>query len=859
MAVLPGWRVALRVATRDALRHKGRSILILAMVGLPVLGMSTADVLARTLQLSRQDVVTRQIGQADAELTLRQQATVPGAAGAGRTAAGTGATAGPSAAQLQALLPAGTRVVAQRSGQVVMSQGAGVATVETRELDQADPIFDGMYARRTGRLPGRSDEVTLSAALAHRLRAHPGDRIALVDPARTYTVVGTAVAPSSLQADFVLGLPGAFARSATVPAGAVKAGEFAPTYLVTKPPGLSDGQLVAAAAEHGVTARTRAEYLHPRASGDGKTTQTFAVGVVVVGLGILQVVLLAGAAFAVGARRQVRDLALLAAAGADRRQLRAVVLSSGAVLGAVAGVVGVALGVPLAALLIGPFEQYGQTLAGPFDLRPAELALGVAIGVVAGLLAAALPARTASRQDVVLALTGRRGIRGTPKRLTAGGLAAVVAGALIAAKGATPPASATVLLVGASVAELGFLACAPALVGAAARAARFLPVSVRLALRDASRHRARTGPAVGAVMAALAGAIAIATYTASNTAHQRSLYEPSARTGQAVLYENGTSLDTALTGKVAAALHASAAVPLVEADRDCGRSPLEPAGGPVGCTSVSVLLAGSDGLRPGAADGYGTVLVGDASTLRALLGHPDREAENALAAGKVVSLTRHGVQQGTAVLTADGDRLGPAFPAVFADPGLRRLPTSYPSAVISASTAHALGLRTSNRGVLLDLPRMPSRDDEARAQSSLLGTDTGLVVERGYHGRGDAVQLALVAVAGVVTLAATAISTGLAAAEGQADLATLAAVGAAPRERRRLAMCQAAVVSLLGAGLGVLAGLVPAIAVVHARPELPLTLPWLVIGLSVAALPVLAALLAGAFSRSRLPMVARMT
>ena len=66
---------------------------------------------------------------------------------------------------------------------------------------------------------------------------------------------------------------------------------------------------------------------------------------------MLETVLLAGPAFAVGARRRRRDLALVAAAGATPAHLRRIVLADGVVLGAVAAAAGVALGVGVAAAL----------------------------------------------------------------------------------------------------------------------------------------------------------------------------------------------------------------------------------------------------------------------------------------------------------------------------------------------------------------------------------------------------------------------------------------------------------------------------------------------------------------------------
>ena len=97
------------------------------------------------------------------------------------------------------------------------------------------------------------------------------------------------------------------------------------------------------------------------------------------------------------------------------------------------------------------------------------------------------------------------------------------------------------------------------------------------------------------------------------------------------------------------------------------------------------------------------------------------------------------------------------------------------------------------------------------------GTTALLKVERGYQGGDDTTMLALAAVAAFVTLGAAAISTGLAITDGQADLETLAAVGARPRVRRTLAGSQASITAAMGAVLGSATGLVPAVAVVEAR------------------------------------------
>jgi len=120
-------------------------------------------------------------------------------------------------------------------------------------------------------------------------------------------------------------------------------------------------------------------------------------------------------------------------------------------------------------------------------------------------------------------------------------------------------------------------------------------------------------------------------------------------------------------------------------------------------------------------------------------------------------------------------------------------------------------------------------------------------------------------------LGGTLTATFLALSDARPDLATLAAVGASPRTRRRVAASYAAVVSLVGALLGAAVGFIPGIAVtypltgeswaVDSDPSLAshyLDIPWLLIGALVVALPLLTALIVGLTARSRQPLVARL-
>jgi len=115
----------------------------------------------------------------------------------------------------------------------------------------------------------------------------------------------------------------------------------------------------------------------------------------------------------------------------------------------------------------------------------------------------------------------------------------------------------------------------------------------------------------------------------------------------------------------------------------------------------------------------------------------------------------------------------------------------------------------------------------------------------------------IVAAAAFVTLVGVAISVALSAAEGRADLATLAAVGAPPRRRRALMASQALLVGGLGCLLGVGLGTFIAFTARSATGSPNFVVPWTNLAATAIGVPLLAALVAALCTRSRLPMVRR--
>jgi putative ABC transport system permease protein len=256
-------------------------------------------------------------------------------------------------------------------------------------------------------------------------------------------------------------------------------------------------------------------------------------------------VLLAGPAFAVGARRQSRALALIAANGGNPAQARRVVLGSALVLGTTGAVAGTLLGVALARLLLPVLQGMQATYFGPFQLRWTHLAAIALFGLLSAVLAAVVPAWIASRQDVVAVLAGRRGDRAASRRSPFVGVVLLGLGVLGAVLGARR-GSGEFLIAGAAVVSVfGMIFLVPVVVVAIARLGRGLPLPLRYAVRDAARHRTRTVPAVAAVAATVAGVVALSIANSSDQAQAKAEYHPLLPTGLSAISVNPSSPDWA--------------------------------------------------------------------------------------------------------------------------------------------------------------------------------------------------------------------------------------------------------------------------------------------------------------------------
>ncbi len=520
---MTSWLVALRLARREARRAKGRTALIIAMICLPVFALAFAATTLDMQRLTPQEQATRVMGAADGILTYNGANTQREDERLAASEFLVGAKGPPAAtATVLSLLPAGASASWAWQGSVSVRTGAGDASIEAYGLDAASPITRGLVHVSEGRAPRTGNEVAMSQDAVTRLGTRVGGRI--TTPGGTsFVVVGVAEVSGGVGAAML------FTSSVTEPG-------TAGYWLVDQPSPMLIDQIHRLNAA-GYEAQSRAYVLrYPGQQSIGSEgsvlpgLSTFSVGTVVIGLGLVEVVLLAGPAFAVGARRRQRDLALVATNGGTPSVLRRIVLADGIVSGVVAAAVGVIGGVGAAFALRGLLEAHlWHSRFGGYRVNPGWLAVIAAIAIGTGLVGALAPAITASRQEIVLALAGRRGARHSRLRWSFGGAGLIGFGVVTAVYGAYQH-SGGVVLTGLISGEFGIVLVTPTIVGWIARLGRFLPLAPRIALRDASRRRAAAAPAISAVMAAVAGTIAVTVYLGS-TAGTGATYEPGAPAG----------------------------------------------------------------------------------------------------------------------------------------------------------------------------------------------------------------------------------------------------------------------------------------------------------------------------------------
>ncbi|HSF26323.1 MAG TPA: FtsX-like permease family protein, partial [Actinomycetes bacterium] len=529
-----GWRVALRMTRRDVRRHKGRAALVVLLVGLPVLLISAGATLLATDSVEPAEEIPARMGQTQASIAYR-----PYLFDEAEAADGQAAHHEQALADLPRLVDGTLIPTTMGDSRVVMGERKVAVTI--LGVDGRNPVTAGMVSLTSGRWPAADDEVLVTPlALAKGIPASGTLTLTTPEgPARTVTVVGQGSAGGHFQRALI-----------TLP---TISGDNEVSYLVDRADPVTWRDVKALnAAGYDVTSRAvmldpseaKADPEYDGRFDNGNSAEVVGlVALIAVGM-VLETALLAGPAFAVGAARSRRALALAAANGADKRQLRRHVLGQALLLGGLAAVVGATLG-PLAARVgIGLWTRTHpeHNLAAVFDVPLGQVLAIVVCAVLASLAAAFAPAVGAARLDLVAILRGHRAHRPAHRGMPVLGLViatvggAVVVNAIVNRGREMSVAGGAVLLVG------GTLLLIPMLLSLVGRWGARLPLPLRMAARDIGRQRGRAVPTVGAIMAAVATLTTLAIGGISDEAQGARDYQPQAPIGHGLLQGNPVDL-----------------------------------------------------------------------------------------------------------------------------------------------------------------------------------------------------------------------------------------------------------------------------------------------------------------------------
>ena len=646
-------------------------------------------------------------------------------------------------------------------------------SVEPLELRAQDPegaYGAGMLARRSGRFPTSPDEVALTAGTARSLAVQVGDRVRL--GGTDLAVVGVVENPDALDEEFALLEPAAVLRSdaVTVLVGADTA---------------QIGPLLDSVRDVSIRGR------------DGAQNQAAAVGALAAATVVLLLVgLVAAAGFVVVAQRRSRQLGMLAATGAADRHLRLAVLAHGAAVGLVAGVVGGVVGLSGWTAAAPRFETVANHRIQRFDLPWPMIAASLALALLTATAAAWWPARAVSRASVTEALSGRPPTPRPARRsaiVATGCIAVGTAGLVFGLDTVHDEANPLLVLPSIPLLVIGLLLISPLAIGALAASGSRLPVAPRLALRDLSRYRARSGTALAAISLSLGLAMAI---VLAATAAQAGTTEGNLSDRQ-ILFRLGGGEPFVPVRSPEAVAALEDAVARFAATLDEG--------------GVLALEAVAD---PAVETFEGHDQHPVATLAWPVNEHTNRDIDPLYVAtpelARRLGIDLTAVPRDTDVLT--GSDRSEVLIVNVADPALRddpaqalRMPapaySSLPAALMTPAAMERDGLVAVPSGWLVDAadPLTDAQRDAARR----VAADAGLTAEiRDEQGGLGTLRQSATAAGALFALGVLAMTVGLIRSESGRDLRTLTAAGATSTTRRSLTAATAGGLALLGALLG---------------------------------------------------------
>ncbi|MFC5148124.1 ABC transporter permease [Streptomyces aureoversilis] len=367
---------------------------------------------------------------------------------------------------------------------------------------------DARYPMKDGRAPQGSGEIALDAKTAERAGYKVGDTVRIS--------VDGPVLPQKLTGIF------------TTDDGAVSAGGSLALFdtptaqkLYGKPGEFSQIDVKAAAGTSQAALKSAVDKVLPKdaksvtgkeladdeakiiaQSMDGMRTSLL----VFAGISLFVGIFIIANTFTMLVAQRTKELALMRAVGASRRQITRSVLIEAFVVGAVAGIAGLVAGIGIGAGLRSLISSTGNSIPdGPLVIAPNTVLVSLVVGIVVTMLAAWLPGRRAAKIPPVAAMNSIHAVATTKSLVVRNSI-----GGAITALGAAvvlTASSSTMLGLGAAVVLIGIFVLTPLLsrpvIAAWAPLLRLFGMPGKLARQNAVRNPRRTAATASALMIGL--------------------------------------------------------------------------------------------------------------------------------------------------------------------------------------------------------------------------------------------------------------------------------------------------------------------------------------------------------------------
>ncbi|WP_327240200.1 ABC transporter permease [Streptomyces sp. NBC_01318] len=579
------------------------------------------------------------------------------------------------------------------------------------------------------------------------------------------------------------------------------------------------------------------------------------------GLGNLNTMLLAFAAialfvgifliantFTVLVAQRTKELALLRAVGASRRQVKRSVLLEAAVVGALASVIGFLLGLGLATGLRSAMSLIGGKIpAGPLVISPVAVGAALGVGILITVLAAWLPARRAAKIAPVAAMSSVHAVATTKSlvvRNSIGGVLTLLGAAGIVAGAAAGSDGRTIIGAGAFVALIGVIVLIPLLSRPVIALVRPLllklfGVSGKLAAQNAVRNPRRTGATASALAIGLTLVTGISVLGVTLGQAVDRMTTDNIKADYMISMASGDSLDeSALT-----ALEKSDAVSAV--------SPQQ---------AASIRVEGAyhavSGVTPGD--------VQKVFSVKTVSGSLDSLADGEIAVGDKTAKS-NGWKPGTSLpVTYDDDKKGTLKVGAVYKENEFLSPVLMPKNILDAHQSHP-----DIREIWLKTDGGASKANEQAVVDALGDNPAMSVMDRqdirdmfgGFISTALNIMYGLLAMALIIAVLGVVNTLAMSVFERQQEIGMLRAIGLDRRKVKRMIRLEAVVISVFGAVIGVALGTFLGWAIgrtlASAIPGYALVIPWdrIAVFLVLAALVGVLASLWPARSAARLNML----